>query len=443
MLMEAGKEPPPANYPPRTNRSYSETREHREPRDNSIALNAPAANTPLHPVSYQAESNFSSQENESGDEIMPLETLPPPPAPPQQLLPTTDSMHDSNSPMSSIGSKEKGIVDRILSTTGHLTYDSGSGRLRYFGPTTNFHVYADLGMAYNSAETREQDRRTDRIIRSLPQETYDYLMDLYWQYYNSVIHVVHREAFEHDKERGGTQNYSGFLNICLLAMGYRFADPNRPEIRKISVFERESELHREAKYLFEYELEKPGGIPSVQALLILGDLENCVGRDNTGWMYAGMACRLSFDLGLNLDTAEVGLSDQEVQIRHMVLWACVIYDKYWALFLGRPTCIKTSDLAMAQLTSQFASLGTSRVTMSTRSLETEVYNSLLDLMDLATRVTERVDIRQNASKSDASAHLAVAALDRDLNTWYRRLSPQLKWTPANIEKAPFSYFLLQ
>jgi hypothetical protein len=273
------------------------------------------------------------------------------------------SQRSSNSPISSVGSNQKGIVDRILSTSGHLSYDSASGRLRYFGPTTNFHVYADLNMATTKSESREQNKRTDRIIRALPPETYDYLMDLYWSSYNSVLHVVHRKAFEEDKENGGTQNYSGFLNICLLAMGYRCADPNRVETQKIGVWDRESDLHREAKYLFEYELEKPGGIPSVQALLILGDLECGVGRDNTGWMIGGMnlrpilarhfvlfsylvfarccsccclrwlttplgmACRLGFDLGLNLDTSQLGLTEQEVQIRHMVLWACAVYDK--------------------------------------------------------------------------------------------------------------------
>lgn len=157
---------------------------------------------------------------------------------------------------------------------------------------------------------------------------------------------MNRKAFEEDKENEGTQNYSGFLNVCLLAIGVRFADLNRPEMQKVGFWDRESDLHREAKYLFEYELEKPGGIPSVQALLLLGDLEAGVGRDKIGWLYAGatklrkslpgskswltvslgMACRLVFDLGLNLDTAQLDLSKQEVQIRQMVLGACMIYD---------------------------------------------------------------------------------------------------------------------
>ena len=59
----------------------------------------------------------------------------------------------------------------------------------------------------------------------------------------------------------------------------------------------ESTLHREAKYMLDHELERPGGIPSVVALLLLGDLECGVGRDNLGWMYGGMAVRLAFDIG--------------------------------------------------------------------------------------------------------------------------------------------------
>lgn len=62
-------------------------------------------------------------------------------------------------------------------------------------------------------------------------------------------------------------------------------------------------------------------------------------------------------------------------------------------------------------------------------------------MDLASKITECVDTRGDAQRT--SAYLAVAAVDRDLNTWYQRLPPQLKWSPANIETAPFSFFLLQ
>jgi hypothetical protein len=118
-------------------------------------------------------------------------------------------------------------------------------------------------------------------------ETHDYLMELFWEYYNSVLHIVHKEAFNDDRENSRTKYYSGFLHICILAIGYRLSDTSRDDIKRITIGHRESTLHREAKYMLDVELERPGGLPSVQAFLLLGDLECGVGRDNTGWMFAG------------------------------------------------------------------------------------------------------------------------------------------------------------
>lgn len=181
-----------------------------------------------------------------------------------------------------IDDKSEGLVSRLLSTRGHLSFDQISGRLRYFGPTVNAHIYSELEVDYaqSSRETLEQARRAEKIIRTLPMETHDYLMQLFWQHYNGVLHVVHENAFMEDRENGRTQFYSGFLHICILAMGFRFADQARPDVQRIALPDRESTLHREAKYMLDLELERPGGIPSVAALLILGDSEVGVGRDN-------------------------------------------------------------------------------------------------------------------------------------------------------------------
>lgn len=35
-----------------------------------------------------------------------------------------------------IDDKEQGLVSRLLSTRGHLSFDQLSGRLRYYGPTS-------------------------------------------------------------------------------------------------------------------------------------------------------------------------------------------------------------------------------------------------------------------------------------------------------------------
>ncbi|KAF1955049.1 hypothetical protein CC80DRAFT_475133 [Byssothecium circinans] len=432
MLQEQGVEAPPANHPPKTRHSQHEG----EPSPTS----KPTERRKPHKYEQQPHHGY-----DPGSQSSPQEEY--------ENVEHNDydnggyhgETESTGSPSMLPPPKREGMVSRLLSTRGHLSFDQLSGRLRYFGPTTNCHVHSEPGNSMaNEQQTSEQARRAEKIIRSLPLETYDYLMDLFWQCYNPVIHVLHQEAFNEDREAGRTQFYSGFLHVCVLAMGFRFADKKRTDIRRLALPQMESTLHREAKYMLDNELERPGGIPSVVALLLLGDLECGVGRDNLGWLYGGLAIRLAFDIGLHLDTRLSGLPEREVEIRQMTLWACVIYDKYWALFLGRPTSMKSADLEIYNLSKQFERLGTCRPAGPSKSLETQIYEALLDLMELAGKLTENMDPRSQSPDSviDRDQYLRMAALDREFSTWYARLPEQLKWTSANIVAAPFSFFLL-
>ena len=115
---------------------------------------------------------------------------------------------------SSIDSKQS-MVKRLLSTRGHLSFDQLNGRLRYFGPTTNCHIYSELNTFDDvSRAALEQQRRSEKVIRSMSAETNDYLMDLYWRHYNAVIPVVDKTAFEEDKEHCQKKYYSGFLHTA-------------------------------------------------------------------------------------------------------------------------------------------------------------------------------------------------------------------------------------
>lgn len=133
----------------------------------------------------------------------------------------------------------------------------------------------------------------------------------------------------------------------------------------------------------------------------------------------------------------------------MTLWACVIYDKYWALFLGRPTSMKSADLEIYNLTNKFERLGTCRPAGPEKSMETMIYEALLDLMELAGKITENMDphrsqtaISDSHTAIDRNQYIRMAALDREFSSWYARLPEQLLWTPNNIATAPFSFFLL-
>jgi hypothetical protein len=157
-----------------------------------------------------------------------------------------------------------------------------------------------------------------------------------------------------------------------------------------------------------------------------------------------MLSRIAFDIGLHLDTRSTGLAQREVDIRRMTLWACVVYDKYWALFLGRPTSMKSSDMEIYHLSKQFERLGQCKPAGDEHELETRIYEALLDLMELAGKITE-IEPRISAADSapiDRDAYLRMAALDREFGTWYARLPENLRWTPDNIRTAPLGFFLL-
>lgn len=100
---------------------------------------------------------------------------------------------------------------------------------------------------------------------------------------------------------------------------------------------------------------------------------------------------------------------------------------------------------MYRLSKQFSSLSACKPAGIQKSLETQIYEELLDLMELAGKIAE---IRNPGEQSNQdvdkanSAYLYVMNLDRQLQNWYRRLPENLVWKPANIQTAPFSYFLL-
>lgn len=273
MLLEKGVVPPPASHPPKSRH---------EPSDGQPEDNVPAASN---------QRSLPKAERAS-----PGHSIPSPSDSRNEDYMAAGSDHDEGnlstiikeeSPIRILDPQQEDIIHRLLSTKGNLSFDQISGGLRFFGPTANSHVYAGSSDHNDTREPPEQVRQAEGIIRSLDPETHDYLVDNYFQYYNSAIQVIDREAFEADRQSPYPKFYSHFLHVTILAMGYRSADMDREDMRRITLRRRESTLHREAKAMLDSELERPGGIPSVQALLLLGDLECGVGRDNTGWMYSG------------------------------------------------------------------------------------------------------------------------------------------------------------
>lgn len=338
--------------------------------------------------------------------------------------------------------RNQDLVNRLLSTKGSFDLDQLSGRLKYYGVTTNCHVRFNRRQDQQSARrSLEHQRRSQRVIGQLSDETHDYLMNLFWQNYNIVLFGVSRAAFEEDLRHDGPY-CSQFLHLAILAMGYRYAEKTRPDMVKITSGYRESMLHEETKYMVEYEIDYPCGPPTIAALLLLGDLECSVGRDNVGWIYSGIANRLCFEFGLHLNRSH-GLSKSDNEVNRTTMFSCLLYDIYWAVFLGRPTGLKHNDLETYNLSRQLEQLGQ---TSSSKPLEVQIYEALLDLMEIAAKIIEIVNHATGLEGEDIhlSHHtfMQLTNLHRESQRWHSRLPSSLQWTPENISSAPTSFFLL-
>jgi hypothetical protein len=98
---------------------------------------------------------------------------------------------------------------------------------------------------------------------------------------------------------------------------------------------------------------------------------------------------------------------------------------------------------MYRLTNQFSSLGRCFPAGPEKAFETEIYEHLLELMEISGKIVDVQDPRITAPQAvNDNAYVQVMNIDRQLQTWYRRLPAKLTWNPTNIRSAPSPYFLL-
>ena len=281
LLKDRGVVPPPAVHPPKTRQeAQARQQEQDQVRAGSERLESAEPKLAAPPINQPPTPPGSGDEDVNMVESEHLKTFP-------------SSAHTNFSRLidplllQEVEPKKEAGTRHLLCTRGSYTFDQGAGRTRFFGPTANHHVYAQSTNTFAPMEQSTHIFRAEQLILALRPATYDHLMRCFWDYYNSWQQVVDEPAFEAGRASQDSRFYSLFLHLTMLAIGYRFADWDREDLKTVTLGNRESTLHREAKAMLEAELERPGGVPSVQALLMLADLECGVGRDTTGWMYSG------------------------------------------------------------------------------------------------------------------------------------------------------------
>lgn len=180
----------------------------------------------------------------------------------------------------------------------------------------------------------------------VPDTLVNGLLDLYFTHFQTMLKIVDEAAFREARAVACSSNgdsissaspssvaspplaYRESLVLAMMAAGARFSkNPLLPaEYRVRSSCE--TVFARRSKKLLGSEVGH-ADITTVQALLILGELETSAGNDMSGCMYSGLVSQLIFDLRLDpASSQDLKLSDSDRSVRHCILWYASVQDKY-------------------------------------------------------------------------------------------------------------------
>ncbi|CAK7215380.1 hypothetical protein SBRCBS47491_002466 [Sporothrix bragantina] len=275
-----------------------------------------------------------------------------------------------------------------------------------------------------------------------PDTLVDSLLDLYFTQFQTMLKIVDQATFQ--RERGASTCRESLV-LAMMAAGARFADLDLlgAEYRVHSSGSSgsgETVFARRSKQLLESEVGQ-ADLATVQALLILGELETAAGHDMSGCMYSGLVARLIFDLRLDPASSQEmavahTLTDADRSVRHWLLWYASVQDKYWAQRLGRPLTIKNMELQLSRMIAKFAQSSHDEPAKPvTPSPDTVIEECVLDLLELTREALEfLVGASPRGVRVSVESYATVARILAKLDQWFRQLPSIVKDNPGNSNK---------
>ncbi|CAG8551083.1 5403_t:CDS:2 [Diversispora eburnea] len=179
-------------------------------------------------------------------------------------------------------------------------------------------------------------------LTELPsQELSDHLLEIYFTHVHPLLPVIYKPRFfDQLKDK---DHLPHLLLNAIYSFSARFSD--RPEVRKYSndpntagdvFFDR-------AKALLDNDYDK-ARVTTIQALVILSLREYGKSNVTRAWLYAGMASRMSQELGMHRNNEKwhpIDLSREQREEQKRVFWAIPSSN------LGRPLAIDEKDVDAA------------------------------------------------------------------------------------------------
>ncbi|ORX62338.1 hypothetical protein DM01DRAFT_1315788 [Hesseltinella vesiculosa] len=324
---------------------------------------------------------------------------------------------------------------------GNLSMDAG-GQLRYYGKSSGYYMLRDSQNYRNGAFRFVSDRDDNKTMEQMmidpfqlpPKDLADDLLDLYFENFYTFLPVLHKDSFLRAyHSRVEQEQPPRILLNAIFAVASRISpdmrvrtDPSKPDTAGDAYFER-------ARMLLDFEFDN-FKIHTVQAILLMSSHQNGALKSIRGWIYSGMAFRMSQNLGLHINCDSWDISGEEKEERKRVFWACFVIDRLSSAMHGRSPIIDERDCdAPYPKLNDVCDEGKGVQIMDT-------FLPMIRLAEILSSVLREIyTVRgRNLMKRMPSPDPLIARLDKSLNNWMAKLAPVARYRPPNTRNSEFA-----
>lgn len=283
----------------------------------------------------------------------------------------------------------------------------------------------------------------DDLIYSSQGEICRELMGLFFKDLYSYNMCIYREYFLRDYATGGGPYYSDMLMYAICASAVLVSQ--HTSRKALSVL-----YAKKATLLLYDSLELPE-LTTLQSLILLGHMEIGQGHGSKGWLFCGMACRLTHEMGLHLDPSNwntIADSSTDREVLRRVYWAVFIVDKQLSLYFGRPPALYPHEANVRNtiripyppewesLLDTFVCKGTSATAFEDGICVVGAFVHQAELSKIFHSMI--VDVFENRNRNlDSDAMLATARkIHVALAKWLSVLPHKLHWNQWTVDKVP-------
>lgn len=275
-----------------------------------------------------------------------------------------------------------------------------------------------------------------------------------WQY-PDIATFIHRESFLNDflNPHSNHGYCSEELVYAIAALGAKCSDDSGLRNLAPSFFETSKSK------IFSRKICHPQ-INTLQALLCLALYELGDGNASASWMLSGMAIRMGYDLGFQLNPKDWSITgpqsnfpdhdlitDLDVMVRSRIYWGCYIFDHFVSLVMGRPVTVRRSEASIPPSKHLPDSNIIDNFVFHPVKAEGRVDNldasvTLVYLCSLSDCVGSLLsDIFSSESAEEGFAYLTGARLDRYnelLVNWRAQLPSEMRWTKKSLRSQSYN-----